>query len=368
MKDNNEIINILTTDYIYLPYSENMELHIKNDEYIYKDDLILSNDTKNIYSTVSGNVLGLTTLNNKKYILIENDYKDKVKKRIGTKKFINKYTKDEFVELINKYKIIENFDTTSKVLIINGIEEYIDDITYNTLLKTNTIEILDTIDALIDIMNIRKCFLAVFNNDEETINTLLNNIGTYPKIDLKMFTPNHIISKKEVLIDKLTKYRNKKYNIQYLNLKSILKMYNLLKKQRPTSNTYLTISNDDNKKVINVKIGSNLNDILNELKIDNKNIIVNGLLSGTHLKDRNFIIDEKINSIYITEIKEYQEKECINCGLCINVCPININPKYMYFNKDKKSKKYKELCINCGLCSYNCPSKINLNKGVSNND
>ena len=35
----------------------------------------------------------------------------------------------------------------------------------------------------------------------------------------------------------------------------------------------------------------------------------------------------------------------------------------MYFNKDKKSKQYKERCINCGMCSYVCPSKIELNKG-----
>lgn len=365
MKDNNEIINILTTDYIYIPYNKDMEIHIKNGEYIYKDDLMFSSDTKKIYSTVSGNILGLTTLNNKKYIVIENDYKDKLRNKRGTKKFINKYTKEELIELFNEYKIIDDFDFSSKVLIINGIDEYIDDITYNKLLKNNTTEILDTIDALIEIMNIRKCFLAVNNNDEETINILLNNIGTYPKIDLKLFTHNHIISKKEVLIDKLTKYRNKKYNIQYLNLKSILKIYNLLKKKRPTSNTYLTISKNNNyKKVLNVNIGSNLNDILNELNVNDKEIIINGLISGNLIKDRNFILDENINSIYITEITKYKEKKCINCGLCVNICPININPKYMYFNKDKKSKEYKEKCINCGLCSYNCPSKINLNKGV----
>ena len=50
MKDNNEIINILTTDYIYIPYYKDMEIHIKNGEYIYKDDLMFSSDTKKIYS------------------------------------------------------------------------------------------------------------------------------------------------------------------------------------------------------------------------------------------------------------------------------------------------------------------------------
>ena len=135
------------------------------------------------------------------------------------------------------------------------------------------------------------------------------------------------------------------------------------------THTYLTISDKDNdyKKVIRVNVGTNLNDILNELNISTKNdIILNGLLSGIHIKNTNFIIDEKVRSVFITKLEKYKEKKCINCGLCFSICPVNINPKYMYFNKDKKALDYKEKCINCGLCSYNCPSKINLNKGCSN--
>lgn len=369
MKD--EIINILTTDYIYIPFNKDMDIHIKDGDYVYKDEIINSNQYKKIYSSVSGNVLGQTSLNNKKYIVIENDFKDKLKNKKGTKKFINKYSKDELCKLIDDFKLLDSFDSTSKVLVINGIDEYKEEITYNTLLKTYTTEILDTIDALIEIMNIRKCFLAVSNSDEDTINILLNNIGTYPKIDLKMFTHNHIISKKEVLVEKLTSYRNKKYNIQYLNLKDILKIYNLLKKNRPTSVTFITLGGDmlSDKKVLRVNIGSNLKDIFNELKLDIKDdIFVNGLLSGRYIKDKNFIIDDSVRSIFITKLKKYKEKKCINCGLCVNLCPININPKYMYFNRDKKAISYKEKCINCGICSYNCPSKINLNKDVCNND
>lgn len=366
-----EITNCLTTDYIYLPYDNSMKILKKDREYVYKDEVILSNEKKKIFSTVSGNILGLTTLNHKKYIVIENDFKDKTKIKKGTKRFINKYTKEELVKLINDYQVLDDFDESSKVLIINGIDEYIDEITYNTLLQTNTIEILDTIDALIEIMNIKKCFLAVSNSNIECINILINNIGTYPKIDLKLFTHNHTIGKKEIIIDRLTNYRNKKYNIQYLNIIDVLNIYNVLKKQRPKTTTYITLTGNliNFTKVLKVNIGTNICDILKEYKINNKdNIIINGLLNGQHIKDPNFIIDDKVKSIFINTIEKYKEKKCINCGICTNVCPVNINPKYMYFNKDKKSEDYKKKCINCGLCSYNCPSKINLNKGVYNND
>lgn len=367
MKDN--ILNYLTNDYIYLPYDKNMKLNYKENDYVYKDDVILEDDNNIIYSSVSGKLLGLTTINNNKYLVIENDYKDKTRIRKGTKRNINKYTKDELINLINKYNIIDNFDINSKVLIISSINEYIEEITYNTLLKEYTIEILDTIDALIEIMNIRKCFLAVTTDDVDLVNILVNNIGTYPKIDMKLVTNNYYIGNKNILINKLTNYKNKNYNMQFLSIKDILNIYYILKKDKYPSETYITVSGNliDYTKVIRVKIGTNINDILYYLNIDNKNnIIINGLLNGIHLKDTNYIIDKNIRSIFINTIEKTKELKCINCGLCIESCPVNINPKYMYFNNDQKAMMYKKKCINCGLCSYNCPSKINLVNGGKN--
>ena len=85
-----EITNFLTSDYIYIPFKNGMKLDKKDRDYIYKDELLLSDDNKKIYSTVSGNILGLTKINNKKYIVIENDFKDKEEHKKGTKRFINK--------------------------------------------------------------------------------------------------------------------------------------------------------------------------------------------------------------------------------------------------------------------------------------
>lgn len=364
MKDSN-IENLLTTDYIYIKYYDGMEILVHDNDLVFKNDLIMKNNNRFIYSTVSGKVLGLTNINNSRYIVIENDYRGKTKKKIGTKKYINNYTREELKDLIIKYNVLNKFDETSKVLIINGIDEFNTEITFNTLFKEYTINILDAIDALIDIMNIKKCVLAVSNSDIDLVNILFNNMGTYPKIELKLFTNDNIIGKKEILLPKLTNHKNKKYNVEYLNILDVLNIYNLLKKNIPVSSTYITLTGDliNYTKVLRVNIGTNLSDILKEYNIDNKNIIINGLLNGISLKDTNFIIDKNIRSIYVNKLNKYKTVDCINCGLCVNICPVNINPKYMYFNKDKKSKQYKERCINCGMCSYVCPSKIELNKG-----
>ena len=164
------IEEVLTTDYVYIPYYANMVLLIKEGEYVYKNDPIYISNTKKVYSSVSGKLLGLTTINNKKYLVIENDCKEKLRKKNGFKRNINNYSKEELVSLIKEYSIVKDFDENSKVLIINGIDLFNTEITYNTLIKEFTLNILDTIDALIDIMKIKKCYFAVSNDDSQCIN------------------------------------------------------------------------------------------------------------------------------------------------------------------------------------------------------
>ena len=358
-----KIEKFLTNDYIYIKYNKDYKLYYKDGDLVYKNDLLLNNGLKKIYSPVSGKILGLTSMNNIKYLVIENDCKDKIRGKKYTKKNIANYNKDDLVNLILDYNIIDSFDPSSKVLIVNGIDLYNDEITYKTLIDNYTTNILDTIDALIEILNIRKCFFAVSNSDANSVNNLVNNIGTYPKIDLKLYKNDNIVGIKEVLIHRLTNYKNKNYNILYLNIIDIINIYKLLKNHVPISTTYINLTGDliECNKVLNVNIGTNIMDILIEYDIKNyNNVIINGLLNGKVLKNPNYIIDKNIRSIFINTYNKCEELECINCGLCVNICPVGINPKYMHFNNDKKSIDYEKSCIKCGMCRYICPSKIEL--------
>ena len=361
----NKIEDFLTSDYIYLPYKKEYNIFYKDKDYIYKNDLIASNGEDFIYSNVSGILLGIATVNNNKYFVIENDFKDKLREKKGTKRNINKYSKEDLINLLKKYNKFKDIDTNSKVLIVSGISEYIDEITYPTLIKNYTTEILDTIDALIEILNIKKCFFSI--TTQECVNILFNNLGTYPKIDMKLFNSNYSIGNKYILIDKLTNYKNKNYGIIYYTISDILDIYNILRKNIVPSVNYITLSGNLLKysKVIRIKNGTNLDDLLKYYNIKENSIFINGLLNGFKINTNNFILDKNVKSIFINTEKKYNTYDCINCGLCKKSCPVNINPKYMYFHNNKKSKEYKMKCVNCGICEYVCPSKIDL-RGVYN--
>ena len=58
--------------------------------------------------------------------------------------------------------------------------------------------------------------------------------------------------------------------------------------------------------------------------------------------------------------KDY--RQCINCGLCVKVCPVNLVPGMLslYCARDRFDAVEREgifTCIECGCCDYVCPSQ-----------
>ena len=56
---------------------------------------------------------------------------------------------------------------------------------------------------------------------------------------------------------------------------------------------------------------------------------------------------------------------CIRCGKCVEVCPMKLQPLYLY--RYETAGNVKELdrlhimdCIECGSCSFTCPGKLPL--------
>ncbi|MDD2505023.1 MAG: 4Fe-4S dicluster domain-containing protein [Bacilli bacterium] len=355
------VYNHLSPDYIYIPYKKDDVLYFKTNDSVLKDDIVISNDKNNIYSSVSGKVLGMTKMfiNNEEteVVVIENDFKEKTKKIKGVKKHLNNYSKEEILSLVSKFNFVD-CDFSGEVILVNGIDYEVYENNKSALIKKYINEILEVIDALFTIFNAKKSFLAIKNNDSENVDLLIHHIGTYPNIDLKMLPDLYPLGHKDILKKELIMPKDKQNGIMYFDLIDIYNIYNILKRQRPVTEKYITISGDlvVTPKVINVKIGSSLKDILvNNIKLKNDNykIIVNGLLSGYEVPSSDLIITKEINSVFINTVNNDVASNCINCGMCHTKCPAGVDPR---------TGKNKDKCIKCGICTYVCPAKINFKK------
>lgn len=68
-------------------------------------------------------------------------------------------------------------------------------------------------------------------------------------------------------------------------------------------------------------------------------------------------------------VKKTEESNCIRCGRCIEVCPIGLQPLYIYAYASKNDfagaeKLHAADCIECGCCSYICPAKRYLSQSA----
>lgn len=373
---NPKIYDFLSPDYVYIPIKEGFKLNIKEGDNVLKESVILKDSFNNkIYSPISGIFNGVVRdmrINNKLIdcICIENDYMEKLNKRRSTIKYISEYSKEDVFKLISKYTVCKyKLDIDYKTIIINGIDKDPFEKTNSYIIDTNIDKILETIDALSNILEVKDTIFCINNNDTNNVINLTNNIGTYPNIKLKLVPDIYPIGYKDILISNILTKKQLNSNYLYLTVGDVLNIYNILKRKKPICEKLITISGNaiKNPVVANVKIGTTLNDVLKEcVTIDNikYKVIVNGLLNGITINTANNIITEDIRSIFLNTIDTSKENKCINCGLCTMKCPVGLNPKYI--REHKKADRSK--CIHCGLCSYICPAKINFKPYLGGNE
>ncbi len=87
---------------------------------------------------------------------------------------------------------------------------------------------------------------------------------------------------------------------------------------------------------------------------------------GAVLKDTNVPIIKGSNGVIAIDTDVSVEVECIKCGRCQDVCPMELKP--LYFAKLVKENSTGEAlleykirdCMECGCCQYICSSKIPL--------
>ena len=138
----------------------------------------------------------------------------------------------------------------------------------------------------------------------------------------------------------------------------------------PLVERVVTVSGENMAKPANymVRIGTNVADVIEHcggIKGDDVTIKLGGFMMGVPITDTNTSVVKGTNGIIAYETDHTVPVECIKCGRCADVCPMELKP--LYFAKfsdagDANALKEYHLmdCMECGCCQYICSSKIPL--------
>lgn len=379
-------------NFVYIPLSnrgdDNTTVFIKKNDYVYKNQLIAKVKGKYaipIFSSVSGvvsDIIPENTIHGKlKCAVIKNDFKEleEERNRIEIK------TKEEFIKLLYdcgvvglgggayptylKYKQAKNIET----LIVNCVEgePYV---TSDYMIVNNYIQdVLETLDKIMNIFDIKECFIAILVASDALKEKIKSHLGTYPKIKL-IEVPNLYPMGWEKYLVRYIKhldYDNIPTDKEIIvnNISTIYSIYEAFKYQKPQIDRIVTFSGDsiNNPHNIRIKIGTKIKEVLPKLSVSDSIIINGGVMMGRVACPDTIITKESKAILFMKNVVTGDIKDCIKCGKCVRVCPVKLSPVVICDNVDNEyalKKLNVSKCISCGLCSYICPAKIEVRKYI----
>lgn len=269
-------------------------------------------------------------------------------------------------------------------LIINGVEcePYLN--SDNRIMIEKAPELIGILKTLKEITGIKRVLFAIEDNKVEAINKIKEFILETPSIEVAVLKTIYPQGGEKQIIRSLMDIeipQNKipmEYGVIVMNVGTLYALYNGVYRGRPLIERVVTVSGHGIKESKNlmVKIGTPVREILDYVGIDRGNtykLVLGGPMMGKTIDTEEKTLKKGTSGILAllkAECNDCERKPCINCGACIEVCPMGLMPiRYVELaaRKDyvRMDKRYSlSSCIKCGSCEYICPSRRPILKSI----
>ena len=155
-----------------------------------------------------------------------------------------------------------------------------------------------------------------------------------------------------------------------INVTTLAFIARYIKTGMPLVEKCLTVDGSAVKEPKNViaPIGMSIGDVLEAAggcKCEPAKVLYGGPMMGIAVPDLGAPILKNTNAIVAMDEKEAMPPKttpCINCGACLNQCPLRLDPRaisraYKRNEPEELKALCVDLCMECGCCSYVCPAK-----------
>ena len=350
-----------------------------------------------VHASVSGTVIAVeprphTNGRMVNAVVIENDFRDERFPTKAEERPLEQLDTDEILHAIREAGIVgmggaafpgnvKALSAMGKVntLIANACEcePYItaDD----SLLRTEPEHVLEGMGILRRVLNPERVVLAVEDNKAEAIEKIRGLLPSYPGIELAVLPTMYPQGAEKQLIQSLTGREVPpgqlpvSVNCAVFNVSTYAAIYRAVRLGMPLTQRIVTISGEAIAQPQNfiVRIGTSFHDLIEAaegLHDKTERVISGGPMMGFAQSDLAVPVIKATNSILclLKDVNGTAENPvCLRCGKCVAVCPMLLQPLYMYrFTNAGRVDELQRLnvldCLECGSCAFTCPGKLPL--------
>ena len=347
----------------------------------------------NLHASVSGKVIAVeerihATRGNKCLsVIIENDRKNTLHESVRPNKPLEELTPGEIVEIVQEAGIIgmggAGFPMSVKLkpskpidtVLLNGCEcepmltadhrmmlEYADDVIFG-------------LKAMMKTLNAPRGIIVIEDNKPDAIALMEEKIASEEGIEVCVARTKYPQGGEKMLIKRALGRQVPSGGLPadvgcvVANVSTSKAISDAIQKGMPVTERIVTVTGDRVKNPGNflVKIGTNVRDLLEYCGgvtgEDDYIVKIGGPMMGAVQSNLDVATTKCSNGITVYDVDEAEPQECIKCGRCVDVCPMELKPLHFakYVMDPALLKKLKIMdCMECRSCEYICSSKIPL--------
>ncbi len=324
-------------------------------------------------------------------VVIESDGKNTLHESVKPAGDLESLTIDDIVNLVREKGIVgmggAGFPTAVKIkppkpvdtVLLNGCEceplltadhrvmvEYADDIIFG-------------LKAILKASGAEKGIIAIEDNKHDAIEIMRARTADIPNIEVVVAKTKYPQGAEKMLIKRVLGRQVPSGGLPadvgavVSNISTVKAISDAIQKGLPLVERVVTVTGERMKKPGNyiIKIGTSVKEIIDycggvisdPVTGDDVTIKMGGPQMGFELCDLNVPVIKGTNGLIAVETIVTEPANCIRCGRCVDVCPMELKP--LYYTKyagtgDWQGFKDKNVmdCIECKCCETICSSKI----------
>lgn len=404
---NKEVIRIESPEYVIIPMRQHIGVPcnplVNVGDYVLEGQKIGDNEglCVPVHASVSGTVTRIEPMDHPGggkvlSVVIKNDFKNVKSEEMKAAPDPQEMTAAELFAMIREAGIVgmggATFPTDVKAissmekidtLLINACEcePYItaDD----ALMRGWPERVFRGISILNKALKPKKVVLAIEDNKVSAIAEMKKYADKYPEVEIRVLPTRYPQGAEKQLIQAVTGREvppgqlPAAVSCAVFNVSTAAAIWQAASSGKPLIHRIVSVTGEGVHEPQNyiVPIGTPFSHLLHAcggLKEDTTRVIAGGPMMGQAQSTTEVPVIKGTGSILcLPACETVKNPTCIRCGKCVEVCPVRLQPLYLYrFGAAGDLEMLDKLnltdCMECGCCSYVCPGQLPLTEHIRN--